>query len=128
MAAIASAGTAPAQVSTQQQQVGLPAAVAVSTPVKMPLQAITSGAKVNGANIPSVDEATRGVGKMATSLVAAGADVTPIALKSKDIVPDLKASTKAASTKDDEISYEDALKRREQKELEQAKLLCSLEK
>lgn len=102
--------------------VAAPATVAVSTPVKMPLQSITSGPKVNGSNV-AVDEITRGVGKMSTSLVGAGADVTPITVKVKDVVPDKKA----AKDENSEITYEEALKRREEAELEKAKLLCSLE-
>jgi ribonucleoside-diphosphate reductase subunit M1 len=94
----------------------VPVAAAVSTPVKMPLQPVTNGIKANGGG---VEDITKGVGKMATSLVGAGADTTPLSVKVKDV--------DANKENDQEITYEEALKRREEKEKAQAVLMCSLE-
>lgn len=124
---------AKAQQAAQQQQQRTPsprvalasvsaaqASEAVSTPVKMPLQpaSSSSSSKVNG-----VSEITTGVGKMSTSLVGAGADTTPIALKPPKEVELTKEKTK----EDEDITYEEAVRRREEREKEQAKLMCSLE-
>ncbi|KAK9894614.1 putative ribonucleotide-diphosphate reductase large chain [Cystobasidium minutum MCA 4210] len=90
----------------------------------MPLQPVTNSIKANG-----VDHITAGVGKMSTSLVGAGADITPI-LKPREVAsppPVAKETTTSAPKEDEEISYEEAIRRREAKELEQAKLMCSLE-
>lgn len=99
-----------------------PAAPSVKS--AMPLQPVTNSIKANG-----VDHITAGVGKMSTSLVGAGADITPI-LKPREVTSPAPATKEvtAAPKDDEEISYEEAIKRREEKELEQAKLMCSLEK
>jgi len=110
------AGRSPSPLPIAVAPIETPVVAAISTPVKMPLQPVTNGIKANGG---SVEEITKGVGKMATSLVGAGADTTPVAVKVKDV--------DANKENDQDITYEEALKRREEKEKEQAQLLCSLE-
>ena len=118
----AAIAASPALVSAPiavQAITAVPAAV-VSTPVKpMPLKPVTNGIKANGGGV-SIAEITTGVGKMSTSLVGAGADTTPIALKMKDV-------DASKENEDGDITYEEAVRRREEKEKEQAKLMCSLE-
>ena len=104
------AAVAPAPVVAAIAEVAAPAPVKAA-----PLAPVVNGAKDNG-----VAEITNGVGKMSTSLVAAGADKTPI-LKPKVV------EEKPIAAEDEDITFEEATKRREQRELEQAKLMCSIE-
>ena len=92
------------------------AAIAEVVPVKAsPLSPVNNAPKVNG-----VAEITAGVGKMSTSLVGAGADVTPI-LKAKEAPKvDLKGE-------DEDITFEEATRRRKERELEAVKLQCSID-
>lgn len=122
---------AKAQSGQTQHTNGIARAIAPVSPAApsvkaaLPLQPVTNGIKANG-----IDHITAGVGKMSTSLVGAGHDSTPI-LKPREVASPVPASKEpvpsAAKNDDEDISYEEALRRREQKELEQAKLMCSLE-
>jgi ribonucleoside-diphosphate reductase subunit M1 len=92
------------------------AAIAEVVPVKAsPLSPVNNAPKVNG-----VAEITAGVGKMSTSLVGAGADVTPI-LKAKE------APKVESKGEDEDITFEEATRRRKERELEAAKLQCSID-
>lgn len=94
---------------------------------------------------PSVapDSPPKSVAPMAISGTGAGADTTPVALKSRDVLGELKVapqqpklidptlspaprSPDVDSADEEEITYEEALKRKEARELEQEKLMCSL--
>lgn len=130
--AIAAAPTASASASVPMPSSIIASVVSaspvISTPSKpMPLQPVTNGIKANGGGSGSIIEITTGVGKMSTSLVGAGADTTPIALKMKDVTVPAPTKGGKGNNEDADITYEEALRRREEKEKEQAKLMCSLE-
>jgi ribonucleoside-diphosphate reductase subunit M1 len=121
---------AKAQSGASQLANNAPRAIAPVSPAApsvkaaTPLQPVTNSIKANG-----VDHITAGVGKMSTSLVGAGHDSTPI-LKPREITsptPAPKEAAAPAKSNDEDITYEEALRRREEKELEAAKLMCSLE-
>lgn len=105
------AAPAPAIMASLAQVAPAPAKAAPLAPVS------NNSPKTNG-----IAEITSGVGKMSTSLVGAGADSTPI-LKEKEI----PAAKKVDENGDEDITYEQALERQKQRELEAAKLQCSID-
>jgi len=89
----------------------------------------------------------KSVAPMAVSGTGAGADTTPIALKTRDVLASVKnlpqklntlslsptavspspsSPAQASEDGEEDITYEEAMKRKEQREYEQEKLLCSL--
>lgn len=115
VAAPVAVAPAAASIMSASTVAPVPVPALVSTPVKAtPLQPVT----VNGARANGVAEITAGVGKMATTLVGGGADTTPVALKTKDVTP-------AANDGEEEITYEEALRRKDERE--KAALQCSID-
>lgn len=118
---------AKAQMATKAVAAPVPVQAVQAAPV-MPLQPVTNGFKANRSSVGSISEITAGVGKMSTSLVGAGADSKPIDLKKKEVAtPDQAPKQLNENADDEDITYEEAVRRREAKELEQAKLLCSID-
>jgi ribonucleotide reductase alpha subunit len=84
------------------------------------------------------DSPPKPIAPMAISGVGAGADTTPLALKSRDVLKEINVpqpfdpslspapNSPDVDSADEDISYEEALKRKAERELEQEKLLCSL--
>jgi len=73
---------------------------------------------------------------MAVSGVGAGADLTPPALRPREALAPIQAVQKdnslpppavSPAANDEELSFEDAMKRKAARDLEAEKLMCSLE-